>query len=305
MIEKPMLAGQAPEDPSTLRYPVLVSPKLDGIRCLVIGGRAVSRKLKPIPNTFVREWIEAYVPEGVDGELLLRDLTAPFRAVSSAIMSADGEPDFVFCAFDWKQYEDLEFRDRLYALHLWETPARERASNQGVRWRVDVVPHREVMNAKELMIAHTNFIAMGYEGTMIRDPEGPYKFGRSTTKQGWLLKLKNFVDEEAVVVGVEEMMHNANELQRDELGHAKRSTHQENKQPLGTLGALVCRFPGEETEWRVGGGPGLTQELRQAMWDVRDDLIGQEVKIKHQPDPGGRKHNQAPRIPQFLGFRQD
>lgn len=50
---KPMLAGKAPDDLNELTLPVLVSPKLDGIRCVMHEGVALSRKLKPIPNAFV------------------------------------------------------------------------------------------------------------------------------------------------------------------------------------------------------------------------------------------------------------
>jgi len=67
-ITKPMLAGKC-EQPEALRFPVLATPKLDGIRCLKIEGRALTRSYKPISNRFAREWIEANLPDGVDGEL--------------------------------------------------------------------------------------------------------------------------------------------------------------------------------------------------------------------------------------------
>ena len=46
-ITKPMLAGKC-ERPDALNFPVLATPKLDGIRCLKIGGRALTRSFKPI-----------------------------------------------------------------------------------------------------------------------------------------------------------------------------------------------------------------------------------------------------------------
>ena len=52
---KPMLSGTV-TDPAALRYPVLVSPKLDGYRASVQGGVVLSRNLKPIPNAHVRGW---------------------------------------------------------------------------------------------------------------------------------------------------------------------------------------------------------------------------------------------------------
>ena len=96
-ITKPMLASKC-ERPDLLPFPVLATPKLDGIRCLKIGGKALSRSFKPISNRFAREWIEANLPDGVDGELMLRGGT--FSETASAIGARDGQPDFVFHVFD-------------------------------------------------------------------------------------------------------------------------------------------------------------------------------------------------------------
>jgi hypothetical protein len=76
------------EFPHLLPFPVLATPKLDGIRCLKLGGKALTRSFKPISNRFVREWIEANLPDGVDGELMLRDGT--FSETTSAIGRRDG-----------------------------------------------------------------------------------------------------------------------------------------------------------------------------------------------------------------------
>ena len=43
-IKKPMLAGKC-DCPEALRFPVLATPKLDGIRCLKIAGQALTRSL--------------------------------------------------------------------------------------------------------------------------------------------------------------------------------------------------------------------------------------------------------------------
>ena len=43
---KPLLACEEPLD--DVKFPVYVSTKLDGIRCLIIDGVAYSRSLKPI-----------------------------------------------------------------------------------------------------------------------------------------------------------------------------------------------------------------------------------------------------------------
>lgn len=300
---KPMLAGKAPEDLSTLTYPLIVSPKLDGIRCLRYFGQAVSRTLKLIPNDYIRAQLNEYqIPDGFDGELLLRDKTALFKDVSSAVMSRSGEPDFVYAVFDWATAEPSGFSSRLESVHqTW-------LANIKAWPHVEIVEHRQVNSADELLKLHVAWLEMGYEGTMIRSLHGPYKQGRSTTREGYLLKLKNFVDEEAEVIGVEEMMHNTNEATLDELGHTKRSSAKAGKVGKGTLGKFLCRFLSDGTEFKCGTGLGLTDEVRKEIWDavidpLDSDVIGSIIKVKHQPDPGGRQEGQAPRIPIFLGFR--
>lgn len=290
---KPMLSGKAPEDLSTIRYPVLCSPKLDGIRCIMVDGVAMSRSMKPIPNRFIQEQL-ANVPNGVDGELMVG---GGFNAVTSGIMSRDGEPDFTFFVFDWiprQGAEQLGFTHRLAAaccsVHVNRHP------------RIKVVPHAHIVGPLELAAFDGVNLSEGYEGTMIRDPEGPYKHGRSSTKQGLLMKLKRFDDEEATIIGVEEMMHNANEAEKNELGRTKRSAAKAGLEPMGTLGKFVCVFD-DGTEFRCGGGPGLTRALRQEMWDSQSTIIGERATIRFQPDPGGRQKGQAPRIPQFHGLR--
>jgi len=73
-IVKPMLAGKC-ERPNCLRFPVLATPKLDGIRCLKINSRALTRSFKPVSNQFTRRWIEGNLPDGVDGELIVKGAT--------------------------------------------------------------------------------------------------------------------------------------------------------------------------------------------------------------------------------------
>ena len=56
---KPMLAA-AVEDVSTLAFPLIASPKLDGIRCIVRNGVAYSRSNKPIRNRHIQQCISEY-----------------------------------------------------------------------------------------------------------------------------------------------------------------------------------------------------------------------------------------------------
>lgn len=312
---KPLLSGKAPEDLRLLKFPLIASPKLDGIRCVKLGGRALSRHLKPIPNDHVRTWIEANLPNGIDGELVLQDdWTAPFNKVTSAIMSKDGTPRFCFAAFDLlfqklsmslEQAADRPFEDRFESLRQHLAPHDHDGSSRYAM--AAAVPHERVDSYDELVAVTIRHIEAGYEGTMVRDPRGRYKFGRSTLKEGILLKIKQFDDEEAEVLGVEEEMENCNEATVDALGRTERSTKKEGMRGKGRVGRLHCRFA-DGTEFHVGSG--LTDEMKAKLWDehTHPDKLScllRTVKIKHQPPPGGRKAGEAPRFPVFLGFRED
>src|ERR1035438_6738093 len=96
MIKKPMLSGTM-EEITKVKFPVLATPKLDGIRCLRIGGRTVSRKFLDIPNGHIQKMM-ANLPNGLDGELMVPN---GFNKVQSAVMSEDGEPEFEYWVFDY------------------------------------------------------------------------------------------------------------------------------------------------------------------------------------------------------------
>ena len=121
MIIKPMLASSC-TDLGKLRFPVLTTPKLDGIRCLVIDGKAVSRKFKEIPNRHIQKLVST-LPNGFDGELMLQDHKASFQQVTSAVMSEEGNPAFVYHVFDYVSNNCLvSYTERVKELIKVKTP---------------------------------------------------------------------------------------------------------------------------------------------------------------------------------------
>ena len=288
-----MLSGKA--DLAKISYPILVSRKLDGIRCLAMDGKPMSRTMKVIRNRFVQKWFDdnAALIEGFDGELIVGNVNAEdvYRVTNSAVMSEDGEPDFRFYIFDlWDQADP--FASRLASLQKKHLKLRYSG-------RTVLVEQREVYSPGELDSFEVTAIAEGYEGVMIRSLNGPYKQGRSSTKEGYLLKMKRYHDAEAKVIGYEEELHNANEATIDALGHTKRSSHQENKIGKNTLGAFICEglTDFEDIEFKVGTG--LTAHERLDFWNRRDELLGKVLKFKYF-NVGVKD---APRHPVFLGFR--
>lgn len=282
-IFNPMLAGVAPKDLNSLLYPVLVSPKLDGIRAIVLRGKLVSRNLKPIANTELRERYSHFEFSGLDGELIAGNPTAKdcFKQTQSVVSTREGVvvTDVFYHVFD-DYLHDGDFYDRYGDL-------KERLNAKIVK-----VEHHRANSPDEVLDYERRWVGEGYEGLMIRSLDGPYKHGRSTTKEGWLLKLKRFTDAEAVVTGVEELMRNDNEATTDALGHTVRSSHKANKVGKGVMGALKVtglngRFKGAD----FSIGTGFNSADRKEPWEV-----GTVVKYKFF-DIGADK---APRFPVFL-----
>lgn len=283
MTVKPMLA--VAWDGADLAYPLLASPKLDGVRALVLGGVVVSRSLKPIPNAAVQARFGKADFEGLDGELIVGDAAHPdvYRRTTSGVMSALGTPDVRFFVFD-----DLSapggFAARLAS-------AAQRCCGAAV-----ALDHISLPDAEALAAYEAAQVAAGYEGIMLRAPDAPYKHGRVSKTDGSFLKVKRFEDAEAEVLDAIELCHNLNAATVNALGQTERSVAQAGRVPGGVLGALSVRLPSGVT-FEIGTG--FTAAERAALWARRDRLPGKLVKFKFQPAGTAQK----PRFPVFLGFR--
>lgn len=283
---RPMLAGVV--DLDKLKYPVLVSPKLDGVRCMVIDHKAVSRSGKLIPNEYVQECAMHWL-NGMDGELIVGDPKAKgcFNRTTSGVMRAGGFPTFTYYVFDSFAHPTAPYQRRMEMLPR---------SIIGSYNLANVKQHQA--NTREALEAYLDlWVGAGYEGLMVRDPNAPYKFGRSTVKEGYLLKVKPYADAEGVVVGFEEMLHNDNPKEKDELGYTKRSSKRSGKQGAGCLGRLLVESPLWQGVLSIGSG--FTAEQRRAIWKTPAKYRGACVKFKYQEC--GTKD--LPRCPIFLGWR--
>jgi DNA ligase-1 len=288
---RPMLASPAPDDLSKLKMPLMASPKLDGIRCLIRDGMAVSRNLKPIPNKFIQSKLQG-LPEGLDGELIVGECCGEgvMNRTASGVMSEDGEPLFNYWVFDKvgpRPYQ-ARFQEAFLDIREWWTKGEDHVL-------VKPLPQQIVANVEHLKEFEEQCVTQGYEGIMIRSLDGPYKQGRSTAREGYLLKVKRFEDSEAEIIGKKERRHNANEATKDALGHTRRSGHKANMQLTDTLGAFECRWP-NGVEFDVGTG--FDDETRKKFW-VDPEIIGKLVKFKYQElTPDG-----VPRFPVYIGIR--
>lgn len=292
---EPLLAAKS-VDLYKLKYPLLGSPKFDGVRCLVLNAKPVSRKLINIPNKHIFSKLSSRLLEGFDGELGSGEPTATdfYRKTVGDCMRFAGEPDFKYYVFD--VVNSNEYRDRYLELvkRVEELP-------EELRVLIEVVPQILLKSPAGVEEYEKDCLEAGYEGIMLRSITGPYKYGRSTVKEGTLLKVKRFEDAEAEIIGFEEQLRNDNEATKDELGHTKRSSHQANYTGLGRLGAFLVRDLKTGVEFSIGTGVGLTKELREEIWNSQGKY--KTYLVKYRFFAGGSKDK--PRFPVWLGFRDE
>lgn len=289
-LKRPM-KGCLMEDWAQLRYPLMPSVKLDGIRALVQGGVVLSKNLKPLANRYLQARFGRKAYEGLDGELGLGNPTDPdfFRRTQSATSTLAGEPDLTFHVFDYlPRVATQPYRERyLYLERNLTLP------------HTKVVKHTLVQNRAELEGYYEAMLALGHEGLMLRAPGGLYKHGESTPREGWLWKLKPFEYDDAEVLEVIEKQHNLNPATLNAMGLTERSSHKENKVGLAAVGAFRCRGatgPYKGKEFYVGKGT-LTDEQAAALWAVRESLPGHLIEYKYFPT--GSKD--LPRFPGYFG----
>ena len=283
---KPLLACEVPLN--DVKFPVYVSTKLDGIRCLIIDGVAYSRSLKPIRNKYIQSIIGNEKYNGFDGELVVGNIYDKdvFQKTTSGVMSEQGEPNFVFYVFDDFTHPNL--------------PYSERADK--TRYKVDTLTDhikflgQKLVDSKERIefLLETEQV-VGGEGLILRSPNGKYKYGRSTPKEQLSIKLKFFEQDEFEVIGFNERMHNANEVTTNELGYTERSSHKDNMIPMNTLGSLILKYGDDSFQM----GTGFTDEQRQEIWDNRDKYLGKLASVRYMSV--GLKDK--PRVPSFVGWR--
>lgn len=294
---KPLLAATI-EDTSKLSYPVLVSKKLDGIRCMIIDGVVYSRSMKPIRSKVVQQLFGKPEYNGFDGELLYGDWAAKdvFNVTTQVVMATElkecfSEDKISLAVFDitnsnkgfQERFKELKYRlEDLY-------------THTGIVPQVKMVGHRLCNNEQELLDLEADYLDEGYEGIMVRSLSGIYKQGRSTLKDGILGKLKRFSDDEALVIGFEEKMHNENPAYTNEVGRTQRSQSKEGMINADTLGALICTCKG--IQFTIGSG--LDDNTRKIIWANKERYLGKLVKFKYFEI--GMKDSF--RFPIFQGFR--
>lgn len=186
----PMLAHKFNEHGDRIAYPAYAQPKMDGHRCIGMGGQLWTRTRKPITGLpHINEAI-ADIQVTLDGELYNHAWRGKFEELTSLIRSGVPKPE----------HKVVEY-------HIYDIAAEgtwEERYTQLRRLRLEKplvrVETLQVNSEGELMEAFDHFTKQGFEGCMVRNAKGLYVNKRSYD----LLKVKEFDDDEFKIVGLEE-----------------------------------------------------------------------------------------------------
>ena len=275
----PMLAASFDKRKDKVTYPVDVQPKLDGVRCLAYwdgdsvklmsrGGKqwnCCQHIIDELETVLPKDWV-------LDGELYIHGST--FQEITKLVKKL--RPESVNVQF-----------------HVYDVPRAgyEQTELGGSTWdnrKISLALIDEFENCKSVKVVESHyatceedvyklqsqFLEDGYEGAIVREMDGEYKFGYRSNK---LLKVKNFMDEEFEIVGY-----------TTGVGRFE-----------GCI-IWICEtgnYDAELIQFKVV--PQGTMEERKATYDTADKHIGEHLKVKffELTDDG------IPRFPVGIGIR--
>jgi ATP-dependent DNA ligase len=273
----PMLAPNDKIDLATIQYPQLLSLKIDGIRCLFKAGEMLSRSLKQIPNIKLhekycglKEWSLEHPNIVLDGELYAPDLT--FQQITSVVMSDNKEvPESLeFCMFDCVDLsnpdEPFSERCKFDKIDLKEVQA------------FYIVAQIWVHTPENISVEFKKALDSGYEGLILKNPSGRYKYGRATVKENLCYKVKPFVEKSAIIKDVQQatVAREGSEKKINELGQSKTSMKKDDRVPIERAAAFIVDWNGRELAVTIAA----TNEEKDKIWANRAEYVGKEVCFK-------------------------
>lgn len=304
---KPLLAENYVE--SKLVFPLGAQAKIDGVRGLTTEGHLTGRSLKKHKNKYTTAFYSTPDYAHMDGELAANDERHPdlCRLTSSALSTIKGEPFTYWHVFDCLRKEIVAAPYVERHKYLQQYVAYEQSQGRAMHARV--VPMTICENLPQLLALDEQWLEMGYEGTIIRGLSAAHKEGRSTVNQGQLLRIKRFIEAEALVLAIEEGNANENVAQTNELGRTFRTSHQDNKVPNGLVGNLQCRlladivWEGEvliSADTIVTVSPGnMDHKMRKHYFDHPEEIVQHVIKFKFFP----KGIKDKPRFPTYVCHR--
>ena len=285
-----MLADDSKKHEKKLVGDVLIEPKLDGVRVVVICDvdkdevKLFSRNGKELLNfpeinkqfdDMMDQMSESMV---FDGEVMSDDFQTLMREIhrKGGAKTKDAKLNLFDC-MPLYNFQDGSCVDPITERKKW-------LDGYTYGPNINLVEHVRMNldndeGQKQFADYNNMCIDRGFEGIMVKPVGGIYECKRST---GWL-KVKPFIEVSLKVVDTEE-------------GTGRNA---------GKLGALIVEGKDMDKFIKTNVGSGLTDSDREEFWKAKDKLIGQIVEVRADAITQNQdtKDEWSLRFPRFLRFR--
>lgn len=271
--KEPLLAKDYKDYSDQVEYPVWCQPKLDGVRCIVNKHGMFSRNGKPFvsaPHIF--ELLSPIIGETdleFDGELYNHDLKNNFDKIISLVRKSKPTTDDILESKQTVQYWIYDIRDPNNNFESRFKKLCDLMKDLAEFCCIQICPTLSVNSELELSTAYAEYLKDGFEGQMVRLSNAGYEFKRSMN----LLKRKEFIDEEFVILNVLE-------------GEGNRSS---------MAGYMQFEINGKPFKANMQGN----RELYREYLTNKDNYVGKKATIRYQNlTPDG-----IPRFPVVITVR--
>jgi DNA ligase-1 len=187
-LKEPMLLHKWEDYKDTVVYPLILQPKLNGVRATwcPLQEELFSRKRTKLVLPHIQAELRGW--RGVDAEIWNAEMS--FEEISGAVRSADptnpAKERLEVWVFD-------HFGDKPYCRRLEDLIRKENGS------RIKVIPSIIVHNEEEVNTWFERIMKeRGVDGVVLRDPDAPYRFDHRSSK---VLKKKALLSAEYPIIG--------------------------------------------------------------------------------------------------------
>lgn len=196
----PMLAHVYNKQKDKIKWPAYVQPKLNGHRCIAVinGGICTlwSRTRKSITGVphIAKSLVELYPTASLilDGELYVHELGSEFEKLTS----------FIRQEMPKEGHEQIQYHiyDRVTSQPFYERILENTLEIPDDHLYIKIVETVTCENEESMLKCFSDYLALGYEGVMVRNINSLYVNKRTTD----LLKVKEMNDADYLIIGVKE-----------------------------------------------------------------------------------------------------
>ena len=285
-----MLATDSAKHEKKMVGDVIVEPKLDGVRVVVICDvdkdevKLFSRNGKELTNfPHINEQFDDMLDQM--GESMVFDgevMSDNFQKLMREIHRKEGAKtqDAILNLFDCIPLED--FKEGECGLSI--TKRKQLLEDFKYGPNINLVEYVKINlsdddGQKQFADYNKICIDKGYEGIMVKPIGGLYECKRSTL---WL-KVKPFIEVSLTV----------------------KATEEGTGRNVGKLGALICEGTDDGKKIKTNVGSGLSDDNRDIFWKSKDKLIGQIVEVRADAITKNQdsEDEYSLRFPRFMRFR--